>query len=68
MILIYNMGGLLIGLAGIGAGFLVFLLSGKLFLGLLTIAVIWLAFGRSKLDRQTGAKRPAPALFFVPLF
>jgi hypothetical protein len=68
MILVYNLGGLLIGIAGIIAGFFAVLLSGKLFLGLLVIAVIWLAFGRGKLDPQTGAKRPAPALFFVPLF
>jgi hypothetical protein len=69
MIIIYNLSGLLLAGAGIVAGFFVFVLSGWLSLGLLTIAVIWFAGGlwwRNQ-ELESGEKQPFPALFFIPL-
>jgi hypothetical protein len=68
MIIIYNLSGLIIGLAGLVVGFLVFGLTGWLSAGLLILGVIWLAFGRGRRDPESGLKRPAPSLFFIPLF
>src|SRR5215213_8628171 len=68
MILIYNLTGLLLGLIGVGLGLMTFLLTGRLSLGLLIIASVWLAFGfRRRVDHTTGAKGPFPSVFFIPL-
>jgi len=68
MIIIYNLSGLLIGIAGIAVGFLAIVVTGWISAGLLTLGAIWLAFGRARRDPETGIARPAPALFFIPLY
>ena len=68
MVIIYNLSGLLVGLAGMAAGLLLFGVSGWLSAALFGLGAVWLAFGRGKRDPSTGVKRPAPSLFFIPLF
>lgn len=67
MFIIYNVPGLLIGLAGIVAGFLALTVSGWLSVGLTVLGTIWLVFGRGKQNVESGLRSPAPALFFIPL-
>lgn len=69
MILIYNLSGFLIGLAGIVCGLVVALASGKIAAGVLALAVTWFSLGvwwRVK-RADSGLKHPYPALFFIPL-
>ncbi|HEV3162815.1 MAG TPA: hypothetical protein VGZ22_02155 [Isosphaeraceae bacterium] len=68
MILVYNLSGLLVGLAGVGVGFLTLMLTGKLALGMVAIGIVWLLFGRGRRDPETEERHPVPSLFFVPLF
>lgn len=74
MILIYNLPGLLFGVLGVVVGFLVasaMLAVGSpvwLAPGVLAIAGVWVAFGRAKPNFETGEMRPAPSVFFIPLF
>jgi hypothetical protein len=74
MIIIYNISGLLVGLLGVVLGF--FVMSGLVVVGspvflcpgFLSVAAVWCAFGRAKPNFETGEMRPAPAIFFIPLF
>lgn len=74
MIIIYNISGLLIGALGLGLGFVVMVVmlgvGSPIFLcpGILSVAAVWCAFGRATPNLETGEMRPAPALFFIPLF
>lgn len=74
MIIIYNITGLLVGVVGAAIGFLVsfalIAVGSPVWLapGVLTIAGIWGVFGRAKPNFETGEMRPAPSIFFVPLF
>ncbi len=74
MIIIYNFSGLLVGLLGAVLGFFVLcglaVVGSPVFLspGFLAIAAIWCALGRAKPNFETGEMRPAPAIFFIPLF
>jgi hypothetical protein len=74
MIIIYNISGLLVGLLGAVLGFLVLsglvVVGSPVFLspGFLAIAAVWCALGRAKPNFETGEMRPAPAVFFIPLF
>ncbi len=74
MIIIYNITGLLVGLVGVAAGFMasfaLIAIGSPVWLapGVLTIAGIWGAFGRAKPNFETGEMRPAPSIFFIPLF
>jgi hypothetical protein len=67
MILIYNISGLLVALLGLFVGASLLLATGSVALGLFAIAGIWCWLGRSKLNIETGEKRPAPAIFFIPM-
>lgn len=68
MFIIYNLSGLLLGLAGVFIGILTILLTGRLSFGMIILATVWLAFGfRRRVDATTGTKRPFPSLFFIPL-
>lgn len=67
MIIIYNLSGLLLGLAGIAAGLLVGLATRHLSLGLLAMALVWSIFGWRRVDPVTQTKRPFPSVFFIPL-
>ena len=73
MLIIYNLPGLLVGLAGLAGGFAGLLLSGSIGVGLSAVAAVWFAAGfwwrRRPAADELGrpAKRPWPALFFVPL-
>ncbi len=70
MIIIYNLSGLILASAGIMAGLVVFMVSGWISPGLLTLAVIWFVGGfwwRNQKDVSPGVKRPFPALYFIPL-
>lgn len=68
MILIYNLSGLLVGLAGVVLGGAVAVLSGFLSLGLLVLAFVWIAGGIWARNRPVagGGKRPFPSIFFIP--
>lgn len=68
MVIIYNIKGLLVGLLGLFVGAAVFAVTRSLAVGLLGVATIWCWLGRSRTDEETGAKRPAPSVYFVPLF
>lgn len=69
MIIIYNLSGLLLAVAGVFVGLLVFLVSGWIGPGLLTIALIWFAGGLWWRNQEIspGVKRPFPAVYFIPL-
>jgi hypothetical protein len=67
MIIIYNLSGLLLGVAGAAVGVVVAVATGHLSLGLLATALVWLIFGWRKVDPVTKAKRPYPSVFFIPL-
>ena len=68
MILIYNLMGLLVGLAGVAAGFPGHLLySGGCRSASSCWRGVWFAFGGRRRDKVTGAKKPYPSLFFIPL-
>ena len=67
MIFIFNLSGLLLGLAGAAAGIVTIVLTGRLSFGVAILCFVWLAFGWRKIDPATGAKRPFPSLFFIPL-
>ena len=69
MIIIYNLPGLVIGALGVLLGLMVAAITGLISLGVLTIAIAWIALGlwwRNK-ESQGGLKRSYPALFFIPL-
>lgn len=67
MILIYNFSGFLLGLVGLVAAVVMFLITEHLSFALLALAATWLTFGWRKKDRQTGQKKPFPSVFFIPL-
>lgn len=69
MIIVYNLSGLVLGAAGIGAGLLVFMVSGWISPGLLTIAVIWFVGGFWWRNQEVspGVKRRFPAVYLIPL-
>lgn len=68
MILIYNLSGLIVGAAGVLAAGMVIGLTGRMSVALFVLGLIWVVFGRRKLDHSTGMKRPAPSVFFIPLW
>lgn len=68
MIIIYNLKGLLVGLAGLAFGILILFLTRSLTLGIVAITMIWMAYGRSTIDKTTQEKIPAASVFFIPLF
>ena len=74
MILIYNITGLLVGVLGLFVGFVVafglIAIGSPLWLSpaALTIAGVWCPLGRAKPNFETGEMRPAPSVFFIPLF
>lgn len=67
--IIYNLPGLLLGIAGVVVGLLAMILTGSLGLGMLALAVVWFATGFwwRNYDTASGQKRPFPAVFFIPL-
>jgi hypothetical protein len=67
-LLIYNLSGVLIGLAGVIVGAFATSVGGRP-LGLLLLAVVWFALGLWWRNRPTtsGERRAFPALFFIPL-
>ena len=67
MIIIYNLSGLLLGLAGVAAGIVVGLATRHLSLAVLAMALVWSIFGWRRVDPVTHAKRPFPSVFFIPL-
>ena len=67
MIIVYNLSGLLLGLAGTGAGLVVALATRHLSLGVLAMALVWSIFGWRRVDPVTRMKRPFPSVFFIPL-
>lgn len=67
MIVIYNLKGALIAVGGMFAGILLFAVTSSLTLGVLTIVAIWCYFGRSGVDEQTGEKKVAGHVFFIPV-
>jgi hypothetical protein len=75
MIVIYNLGGLLVGLLGAGAFFMALVLSitlglrSHLALGAFALAAVWIAGGFlwRNLTAQGRHKGTYPALFFIPL-
>ena len=73
MLIIYNLPGLLVGIAGLVCGFAVLLASGSVGAGLCGVAAAWFGLGLWWRRRPVGdpgggrAKRAWPALFFVPL-
>ena len=67
MIIIYNLSGLLLGLAGAGVGLVVALATRHLSLGLLSMGLVWAIFGWRKIDPVARVKRPFPSVFFIPL-
>lgn len=68
MVIIFNLGGLLIGILGLVVGLILTLLTGNFGLGLLVVGAIWLRFGRRRIDEDAQEVWPAPSLFFIPLF
>ena len=73
MLIIYNLPGLLVGIAGLVCGFAALLMSGSVGAGLCGVAAAWFGLGlwwrRRPVGDSTGgrARRAWPALFFVPL-
>lgn len=63
MIIIYNLSGLILGVAGIGAGLLVAMATGSIGGALLVLSIVWIAGGFWWHSRE----RPFPAIFFIPL-
>lgn len=68
MIIIYNLAGLLFGFLGVLLGITLFVLTGNIGVGMIGIGIVWLIYGRSKTDEETGEKKAAPSVFFIPLF
>lgn len=67
MIIIYNRSGLIVGLAGLGAGVLVALAAQRLSPGLATVAAIWFFAGRRWTRLEADGVPRYPSLYFVPL-
>lgn len=68
MFIIYNLSGLLVGLAGVVAGILTIFLTERLSFGMIILATVWLAFGfRRRVDQVSNVKGAFPSLFFIPL-
>lgn len=69
MIIIYNLSGLLLGIAGVVVGFFVLALTGSVAPALLALAVVWFVVGFWWRNHEAAprVKRPFPALFFIPL-
>lgn len=67
MILIYNLSGLLLILAGAAVGIVAWLTTGYFSFAILFMSLVWLTFGWRKTDPVTKAKKPYPSLFFIPL-
>jgi hypothetical protein len=65
--LIYNLGGLALGLSGVFTAITISYLTGARALGLFALAGLWVAFGRPRAPLPDGTREPAPALFFIPL-
>ena len=68
MVIIYNNKGLIVGGLSAVLGGYIALSTGSLALGLGSMAPVWLLFGRSKVDPNSGTKKPAASIFFIPLF
>lgn len=70
MFIIYNVSGLLIGLLGIAAGVMAIGVTSSPGVGLCMLALTWAVLGVIwKLQKtSTGQSRPAPSLFFIPLY
>lgn len=69
MIIIYNLSGLLVGVAGVFVGFATLAVTRSLGLGVLALAVVWfvLGLGWRYFKTEPGVRRSFPALFFIPL-
>lgn len=67
MLLIYNLSGLLLGVAGIIVGFFLLALTDQFGFAFLGAALTWLLFGGRRRPDEFGQRRPAPSLFFIPL-
>lgn len=69
MIIIYNLRGFLFGVAGLAVAVVFLVLTKFLTAGLVALGAFWIFFGRSPgIDPETGKKRPAGSIFFIPLF
>jgi hypothetical protein len=68
MIIIYNLQGLLVGIAGVAFGGIILYLTRSLTLAIIALTMIWIAYGRASTDKASGEKKPAPSVFFIPLF
>lgn len=68
MIIIFNLMGAVVTISGLLAGAVLLVLTGKVTIAILAIVSIWMYFGRSKADKETGEKQPAPSVFFIPMF
>ena len=69
ILVVYNASGIIFLLTSLLIGLPVAAMSGRVWLGLATVALSWIGMGvwwRNRL-REDGRKRPFPSLFFVPL-
>lgn len=69
MLLIYNLPGLLIGLAGLFVGLIAAVAAGSFGVGIIVASIIWCALGFWWRRKPTadGTPRPYPSIFFIPL-
>jgi hypothetical protein len=75
MIIIYNLSGLLVGLAGIAASIAVIAATGRAGIGVLVGSLVWIGLGFWWRSRSTGARTSYgdpvpnawPSVFFIPL-
>lgn len=68
MIVIYRRWGLAFALAGALVGFLLLLATYSFSIPLLAIAALWIAYGRTGVDPETGEPIPSNSVFFIPLW
>ena len=67
MILVYNLSGLLLIVAGAAVGIVAWLTTGYFSFAILFMSLVWLTFGWRKTDPVTKAKKPYSSVFFIPL-
>lgn len=67
MIIIYNTGGLLLALGGLGLAVTVGLLTRSLTVGLVLTSLLWIIFGWRRKTAPDEPRSVSPSVFFVPL-
>ncbi len=67
MFIVYTPSGLLLGIAGVIVGGALGAVTRSPGVAALGTAAVWIGFGRWKTDRETGERRPAPSIYFIPL-